>query len=235
MLRFQRFTGMTTFVRAILSRRLSWFDDYEEVVRLYPRLSLWGRLYFPLRFLICPFRRVEPAVPKWGVVVDIGCGYGLFANLLAVRSEARQVTGCDIDPGRINVARSSVGSRNNICFSVSNKAVTLPSCDAVTLLDVLHHVAPDVRLRLLQEVFQKLRPGGELVIKDIDKTPRFKYLWNYLHDWVMTQGKPCYYLGSFEMCRLLEEIGFVVVPEPLETRDPYPHILYRCTKSKLVS
>jgi SAM-dependent methyltransferase len=218
------------FVKAILSRRLSWFDDYEEIVRLYPRLSPWGRLYFALRFLICPFRRVESAAPKSGVVVDIGCGYGLFANLLAVRSGARQVMGCDIDAARINVAHSSVGSRNNICFSVSNEVVTLPSCDAVTLVDVLHHVAPDVRSRLLQDIFQKLRPGGTLVIKDIDKIPRFKYLWNYLHDWVMTRGSSCYYLGSLEMCRLLEGIGFVVAAEPLETRDPYPHILYRCTK-----
>ena len=220
--------------KSLLLRRLSWFDDYEEVVRLYPSPSSWVKLYFAQRFLVCPFRRVESAVPKSGVVVDIGCGHGVFANLLAVRSGARHVIGCDIDAARINVARSSVGGRNNIYFSVSNDVATLPSCDAVTLLDVLHHVAPDVRLRLLQEVFQKLSPGGELVIKDIDKAPRFKYLWNYLHDCVMTQGKPCYYLGKLEMRRLLEEIGFVVVPEPLETHGPYPHILYRCTKPKLV-
>jgi SAM-dependent methyltransferase len=220
--------------KSVLLRRVSWFDDYKEVVGLYPALSPWVRLYFALRFLICPFRRVESAVPKSGVVVDFGCGHGLFANLLVVRSGARHVIGCDIDGARINVARSSIGGRNNICFAVSNEVVTLPSCNAVTLLDVLHHVAPDVRLRLLQETFQKLRPGGDLVIKDIDKTPRFKYLWNYLHDWLMTRGEPCYYLGNLEMCRLLEEEGFVVVSEPLETHRLYSHILYRCTKPKLV-
>jgi len=227
--------GWTMTVKAALLRRVAWFDDYAEVVRLYPTLSLWVRLYFALRFLICPFRRVEAAVPKSGVIVDIGCGFGLFANLLAIRSPARHVIGCDIDTGRIQIARSSVSSRNNICFSVSSEVLQLRSCDAVTLLDVLHHVAPDVRLRLLQEVFQKLRPGGDLVIKDIDKTPRFKYLWNYLHDWVMTLGKPCYYLGNLEMRRLLEGMQFVVIAEPLETRAPYSHILYRCTKSNLAS
>ncbi|MBI2534985.1 MAG: class I SAM-dependent methyltransferase [Deltaproteobacteria bacterium] len=136
----------------------------------------------------------------------------------------------DIDAVRINVARSSVGGRKNIAFDVADEVETLPFCDVVTLLDVLHHIAPDVRLQLLQDIFQKLRPGGTLVIKDIDKIPRFKYLWNYLHDWVMTRGSPCYYLGNLEMCRLLEGIGFVVAAEPLETRGPYPHILYRCTK-----
>jgi SAM-dependent methyltransferase len=219
----------------VLLRRVSWFDGYEEVVSLYPPQSAWVRLYFLVRFLICPFWRVESVVPESGVIVDIGCGYGLFANLLAVRSGARHVIGCDIDAARINVARSSVRGRNNICFSFANEVATVPSCDAVTLLDVLHHVAPDTRLRLLQEIFQKLRPGGALVIKDIDKTPHFKYLWNYLHDWIMTHGKPSYYLGNLEMSRLLQEIGFVVVPEPLETHGPYPHILYRCTKPKLVS
>ena len=107
---------MTMFVRTMLSRRLSWFDDYAEIVRLYPRLSPWGRLYFPLRFLICPFRRVEAAVPKSGVVVDIGCGYGLFANLLAMRSGTRNVLGYDID-----AARSCVGGRTNIAFDFSIK------------------------------------------------------------------------------------------------------------------
>jgi len=221
--------------KRVFLRRLSRFDGYEDVVRLYSHQSRWVRGYFFARFLICPFWRVESAVPKSGVVIDIGCGYGLFANLLAVRSAARHVIGCDVDAARINVARSSVGSRNNICFSFANEVATVPSCDAVTLLDVLHHVAPDIRLRLLQEVFQKLRPGGTLVIKDIDKTPQLKYLWNYLHDWIMTRGKPCHYLSNLEMRRLLEGIGFVVVPEPLETRGPYSHILYHCTKPELVT
>jgi SAM-dependent methyltransferase len=216
--------------KSLLMRGVSWFNDYAEIVRLYPRLSPWGRLYIPLRFLVCPFRRVESAVPESGVVVDLGCGYGLFANLLALRSAARNVVGYDVDAGRIRVARSSVGARKNLAFEVSGEVATLPACDVVTLLDVLHHITPHVRLRLLQDIFQKLRPGGTLVIKEIDTIPRFKYLWNYLHDWVMTRGGSCYYLGRLEMCRLLEGIGFVVVPEPLERRDPYPHILYRCTK-----
>lgn len=220
-------------LRRVLLPRVSWLDEYKEVVGLYPSLSPWFRFYFALRFLTCPFGRVESAVPKSGVVVDFGCGHGLFANLLMVRSGARKVIGCDINGARINVARLSIGGRNSICFTVSNEVVALPPCNAVTLLDVLHHVAPDLRLRLLQEAFQKLRPGGELVIKDIDKTPRFKYLWNYLHDWVRTLGKPCYYLGESEMCRLLEEVGFVVVAEPLATHRLYSHILYRCTKPEL--
>ena len=68
------------------------------------------------------------------------------------------------------------------------------------------------------------------MIKDIDKIPRFKYLWNYLYDWLVTQGRSCHYLGRLEMSCLLDGIGFVVVAESLETHDLYPHILYRCTK-----
>ena len=209
---------------------LSRFENYTEIARLYPSVPPFIRLYFGLRFLVCPFRQVEAAVPTSGIIVDVGCGYGLFANLLALRSATRQVIGCDTDASRINIAGSSVGDRRNICFSVSKEVTVLPCCDAVTLVDVLHHIAPDVRLKLLREIYRQLRPEGCLVIKDIDKTPRCKYLWNYLHDFVMTRGAPCHYLANFEMCRLLEDVGFLVVAEPLKTRDPYPHILYRCRK-----
>ena len=215
---------------SLLLRRLSRLDDYEEILRLYPSLPRSIKLYFALRFLVCPFRRVESVVPRSGIIVDIGCGYGLFANLLAIRSGARHVTGCDPDASRIKIAGSSVGRRRNISFSVSKEVAALPCCDAVTLVDVLHHIAPDARLGLLKEIFKQLRPGGDLVIKDIDKTPRAKYLWNYLHDFAMTRGAPCHYLANLEMCRLLEQVGFLVVAEPLKTRDPYSHILYRCTK-----
>ena len=215
---------------SLLLRRSSRLDDYEEILRLYPSLPRSIKLYFALRFLVCPFRRVESVVPSSGVIVDIGCGYGLFANLLAVRSGARYVIGCDPDVSRIGIAGSSVGRRSNVSFSVSKDGAALPCCDAVTLVDVLHHIAPGPRLKLLKEIFRQLRPGGDLVIKDIDKTPRAKYLWNYLHDFAMTRGAPCHFLANFQMCRLLEEVGFLVVAEPLKTRDPYPHILYRCTK-----
>jgi SAM-dependent methyltransferase len=215
---------------SLLLRRLSRLDDYDEILRLYPSVPRSIKLYFALRFLVCPFRRVESVVPRSGIIVDIGCGYGLFANLLAVRSGERHVIGCDPDASRIKMACSSVGRRSNISFSVSKEVAALPRCDVVTLVDVLHHIASDARLRLLEEIFRQLKPGGNLVVKDIDKTPRAKYLWNYLHDFVMTRGARCHYLGSLEMCRLLEQMGFLVVAEPLKTRDPYSHILYRCTK-----
>jgi 2-polyprenyl-3-methyl-5-hydroxy-6-metoxy-1,4-benzoquinol methylase len=211
--------------------RASWFDDYQDVCRLYPNAALFVKLYSALRFLICPFGLVEAAVPKAGVIVDFGCGYGLFANLLAIRSATRQVIGCDIDAKRIKTAYSSIADRRNVSFFASENNVSLPPCDAITMVDVLHHMRPDVRAGLLQEAFRKLTPGGHLLVKDIDTVPRAKYIWNYVHDLIMTRFGACYYLGKTEMCNLLQQAGFAVVAEPLQTHQPYSHILYRCRKN----
>ena len=216
----------------VLADRPAQSAGYEDVLRLYPYLSLWGKTYCALRFLICPFGRLESVVPRSGRVVSVGDGYGLFANLLAIRSPLRQVVGCDIDAARIEIASSSVGYRKNVSFFVSDHIPTLPPCDVVTMIDLLHHVPPAIRIELLKEVRRKLRPGGCLIIKDVDTHPRAKYLWNYAHDWLMTRGARCYYLGKMEMCNLLQPLGFTVIAEPLQTHTPYAHILYRCTKNE---
>jgi SAM-dependent methyltransferase len=220
-----------THRKALLSR-LSWIDDYREVRRLYPRQSLWVEFYSTVRFAICPYGRVESVVPRSGVIVDIGCGYGLFANLLAIRCPERQVVGCDTDAARIAAASLSIGDRKNICFFVSDSVPTLPLCDAVTMIDVLHHVPPDLRVQLLQEVVRKLCPGGSLIVKDIDKVPVGKYLWTYALDLLMTGFDTCFFLAETEMCQLLQNLGLTVVAETLRTHTPYSHILYECVKGQ---
>jgi hypothetical protein len=56
-----------------------------------------------------------------------------------------------------------------------------------------------------------------LIIKDIDKTPRAKYLWNYVHDLLMTRFQRCAYLGQSEICELLNQACFTVTVEQIRT------------------
>jgi len=209
-------------------------NDFQDVVRLYPRASLWIKAYCALRFMICPFGRLEAVVPKSGRIVSVGDGYGLFANLLAIRSPLQQVIGCDIDAARMKIACSSIGDRTNISFFVSDEVPILPPCDAITMIDLLHHVPPSSGIEVLKETRRKLRPGGYLIIKDVDTLTRGKYLWKYAHDWLATRGAPCYYLGKTELCHLLQRLGFTVLAEPLKTHTPYAHVLYRRTKNEAV-
>lgn len=210
---------------------MQWIYDYKEVSRLYPNLNAVTKAYFMMRFLICPFGRIEQLLPKEGFFVDVGCGYGLFANLLAIRSSKRIVIGCDINHVRIRIAANSTVGRSNISFSASDvKDLKLPPCDVVTMVDLLHHVPFELQTSLIKQCHVQLNRDGLLVIKDIDKVPMLKYAWNYMHDFIMTRGGALYFVNKTQMCKFLEEVGFKVDALRLRTAAPYPHIMYICRK-----
>lgn len=210
---------------------LLWFEDYKAVVALYPNLSRLQKVYFFLRFLVCPFSQIESFVPKKGLVIDVGCGYGIFSNLMALRSDKRQVWGCDIEEDRIEASGTAAMRQKNVSFSVATvKTLKLPKCDVVTMVDLLHHVHPELQESIIKESFSKLKDGGTLVIKDIDTKPFFKYAFNYVHDFVMTRGEPLYFAGQKGLSKQLERIGFDVTVHRLKTTAPYSHILLMCRK-----
>lgn len=94
--------------------------------------------------------------------LDVGCGTGAWARVLAGR--AREVDAIDRDPDVIDRARASSRDVGNLRF-VHDDVMTAPlapaSYDLVTALASLHHLplAPALeRLRAL------LRPGGVLAV-----------------------------------------------------------------------
>jgi 2-polyprenyl-3-methyl-5-hydroxy-6-metoxy-1,4-benzoquinol methylase len=209
------------------------FRDYQRVSSVYLDLNWVGRVYAFFRFLICPFGIIESLLPKSGKFLDIGCGHGLFANLLALRAVDRKVMGCDLNPDRIRAARRSTQGRENITFFlVDVKQLEIPSCDVITMVDLLHPLSPSDQCSVLRDAAVKLKPGGVLLIKDIDRTPYLKFLWNYLHDLIFTFGGPLNYVEKNKLLHFLEHRGFHAQLMPLETLTPYPHILFLRTKSQ---
>ena len=76
-----------------------------ELLRLYAFRDPLSRLEYRLRLAICPFEEVARHVPHDASVLELGCGYGLLANLLALEAPSRSVIGIDSEPSRIAVAR----------------------------------------------------------------------------------------------------------------------------------
>jgi len=97
--------------------------------------------------------------------LDIGCGTGGFARLLAGRSE--RVLALDFSPMMIQVAREKSAAFPNIAFQLAD-AVTydLPddTFDCIASIATFHHLP-------MEEMFQKIRralkPGGMLTILDL--------------------------------------------------------------------
>jgi len=132
-----------------------------ELFRFYSRQGLKAALYARLRWRLCPFEEIERQVPKEGAIIDIGCGYGLLANFLVLRSSKRDVTGVDLSAGRISVAQKTTDNRKKVQFKLMN-ALDLQSGEysTVVMSDFLHHIDYQAQQDLLTRCYQKLPLGA---------------------------------------------------------------------------
>ena len=80
-----------------------------SVYRLYAQSRPSVRIYAKLRWMLCPFKEIEALIPKKANIVDVGCGFGLLANYIAVMSENREILGIDFSVRRIQVANKTAG------------------------------------------------------------------------------------------------------------------------------
>jgi len=135
-------------------------------------LGIKVTLYVRLRWRLCPFKKIEKHIPKEGTIVDIGCGYGLLANLLVLRSSKREVMGKDLSVKRISIAQKTTNNRKRIQFKYMN-ALDLQTrkYNAIVMSDFLHHIDYGAQEQLLVHCYQKLLPGGLLIIEEVDNKP----------------------------------------------------------------
>lgn len=93
-------------------------------------------------------------------VLDGGCAFGCGTAPLAAK--AKLVCGCDPNPELIAQARGNFpGIQFEIC-PLEKMPYADESFDAITLTDVLEHVADEKAA--LDEMFRVLKPGGRLII-----------------------------------------------------------------------
>ena len=116
--------------------------------RLYGDASLVARTLAAWRPYICPFEVLVRAVPMGSRVLDVGCGSGLFAALLAASGRAREVVGFDTSRGAIAAADAMKGRLPEgaaaLSFCVVDAGDAWPGgdggFDVVSIVDVMHHL-----------------------------------------------------------------------------------------------
>lgn len=197
----------------------------QSIINSYPLFL--PRFYVFLRFKILPIAKLETYLPKTGRILDIGCGYGLTTIYFAKKSPARQVEGIELNAHRITVAKIASQKIVNMHFCVDNLANHQQGqYDCLVAIDLLHHLNPDQKNQLLSKCYDLLKPHGTLIIKDINTRPLLKYLWNYLHDYLVTIGSNLAYLDSSKMINLVQKHRFKITQALPLTGYFYPHYLY---------
>ncbi len=199
-----------------------------DVLTALPNADWRLRLYALARYAVCPFDEVARAVPARGRIVDVGCGLGLFSLHLCLQSPERKVLGIDRDASRIAVANQSPLVGENAEFAVADLAdAKLRRCDALVMVDVLHHLPDPVFHAVLREARRRLDPRGVLVLKELDTRPLGRHLWNWLHDVIATRSLEVYVRSRARVEAALARAGFTRVQfRRLPTRAPYAHVLF---------
>jgi 2-polyprenyl-3-methyl-5-hydroxy-6-metoxy-1,4-benzoquinol methylase len=102
-----------------------------------------------------------PVFPPGARVLDVGCGEGVFLDLL--RAAGRQGVGVDSSADDLAPARArglEVVQDDGIAYLERAEA----SFDGVFCAHVIEHLPPEAAVRLLTAAHRALRPGGRLVL-----------------------------------------------------------------------
>ena len=200
---------------------------------LYRGTSL-SPCYTALKLWILPFEECSRALPQHGTILDVGCGYGFLANYLSLDGPQRRVIGNDVDPRRIQVAQQTVRDGRHVEFIVGDSR-TLPAAtfDGVVLTDMLHHVPYADQAPILRDLYDKLAPGGVLVVRETDKKLRLRYLLFHclLESLFYWRQEKMRFRPAKEWAGLLESLGYRVRQmTPNHPLSPYLTVTFVCTK-----
>ena len=184
----------------------------KQLIELYRNGSLFDAMYVYARWYTNDFEYLETVVPKKGRILDIGCGYGLFSNYLALRSKDRAVIGADLSTQRIRAAKKSVRGRTNIHFELEDaNNLTTEKYDVMLMTDFLHHVTKKEQDRILRFASRNVKKKGNLIIKDIFRERSFTYFLYWLVDkYILNYGAHVRYFTKQEFLDKLHEGGFKV-------------------------
>ncbi|HZW72852.1 MAG TPA: class I SAM-dependent methyltransferase [Caldimonas sp.] len=182
-------------------------------------------------------------------VLDIGCGQGLLASLLAAASRAARdgrwpsawaeppldvrVSGIELQRRDVERARDALGDAAEIVCA-DMRSAPFAEADTVVILDVLHYVSEPEQDSVLARVRAALPTGGRLVLRIGDASARAGFAISRWVDRAVTlmRGQGVAPLAGRTLAswrERLEELGFAVASEPMHARTPFANVLIVAT------
>jgi SAM-dependent methyltransferase len=200
-----------------------------DLLALYADASLGFRAFLAHRWWHASMPAVERLVPTEGTVLDLGCGQGIFANLMGLRGPGRAILALERNAEKAALARDRVTNVRVEDRDVSRS--DLPPVDVATLIDVLHHLSSfEDQGPLLDTVHRILPPGGTLVLKEVTTSRPVRYRLTRVLDRLSYPRDRFYFRPHEELRAMLEARGFAVAFHPLWAHVPYAHYAFVATK-----
>jgi len=157
-------------------------------------------------------------------VLDVGCGTGETALAAARRvGVAGKVYGIDASPEMIAAAKRKLTGKSALGRVVQFRVEPVEALgfrdatfDVVLSSLMMHHLPGDLKQRGLAEIRRVLKPGGRLVIVDLQPTTKKPRLWE--PGWLIMQRHGMHSApeatvraGQEALAQLLRDAGFEAV------------------------
>jgi 2-polyprenyl-6-hydroxyphenyl methylase/3-demethylubiquinone-9 3-methyltransferase len=214
--------------------------DITRALACYRDERPFVRLFVFARHVLAPMGRIAAEAPARGRMLDLGCGHGLFANLLATSGPEREILGVDPSAEKLKVARRSSRGLPNVRYQHGRvDDITETGFDAITILDVLYLLPDEQKLAVLRRCRELLAPGGRLLLKTNDTQPWWKYGVVRAEEELMvralglTFGGQIHFRGVPEYLALLQAAGFEACMLRIDAGRPAPDRLYVCRPASL--
>ncbi len=201
---------------ALRARRAS-VDPLDEAQRRtvarYVAAGTANRAYVSTKLATDPLVRDLARLAPLGEVVDLGCGRGQLVLALVDAGAVTSVRGFDSDGRKVAIAQAAGGTDGE--FVVADvRSLDLPAADTILLIDVLHYLTLDEQDAVLRMSAAALRPGGRVVVRELDGSARGYSLLGRLAERVaMVTG---YNRGRVLTVRPIAEIVRVLEAEGLD-------------------
>jgi cyclopropane fatty-acyl-phospholipid synthase-like methyltransferase len=211
---------------------------------LSPLPRFW-RFHQLARCMLVPFLGLIDFVPEregpqhHPVLLDVGCGHGVFLGLLRKERPDYELIGIDLSAGKVAAARLAFSASNLPAPEIiQGKFSDFPigPVDVVTIIDMMYLVPLERWDRILQKAYDCLRPGGRLLLKAMDRRIRWKFALLYAEETLavrvlgLTLGESFTFPDPEDVRRRVERVGFTVERVPLDRGYYVPHLLWVCTK-----
>ncbi|GAC1524232.1 MAG: hypothetical protein NVS3B10_23740 [Polyangiales bacterium] len=158
---------------AAVARR-SAADPFRPLVRAatarFARAPIGLRQYAFWKLRLDPvYRALVTTLADRRDVVDLGTGLGLLPIVLALADGAVRVHGIEWDEDKLTAGLRAAEGLPITLVRGDVRTATIPACDALALVDVLHYFDADAQRALLARAVVALRPGGLLVVREGDR------------------------------------------------------------------